>query len=45
MNKIEYENISAFHPGFYIGDLIKDLEMTQDEFAKRIAEICFVQLK
>ena len=36
MNKIEYENISAFHPGYYISDLIKDLEMTQEEFAKRL---------
>lgn len=32
MNKIEYKNISAFHPGYYISDLIKDLEMT----AKRL---------
>jgi HTH-type transcriptional regulator/antitoxin HigA len=36
MNKVEYENILAFHPGYYISDLIKDLDMTQDEFAKRI---------
>ena len=36
MNKIEYENISAFHPGYYLRDLIKDLEMTQEEFAKRL---------
>lgn len=36
MNKIEYENISAFHPGYYIDDLIQDLEMTQEEFAKRL---------
>ena len=36
MNKLEYENISAFHPGYYIGELIKDMEMTQDEFAKRL---------
>jgi addiction module HigA family antidote len=36
MNKIEYENISAFHPGYYISDLTKDLEMTQEEFATRL---------
>lgn len=36
MNKVEYENISAFHPGYYISDLIKDLEMTQEEFAIRL---------
>lgn len=36
MNKIEFENISAFHPGYYIEDLIDELEMTQDEFAKRL---------
>ncbi len=29
MNKIEFENISAFHPGYYIKDLINDLEMAQ----------------
>ncbi len=36
MNKMEFENISAFHPGYYINDLINDLEMTQEEFAKRL---------
>ncbi|OPL09835.1 MAG: hypothetical protein AVO34_13110 [Firmicutes bacterium ML8_F2] len=36
MNKIEFENISAFHPGYYISDLINDLEITQEEFAKRL---------
>lgn len=36
MNKIEYENISAFHPGYYISDLINELEMNQEEFAKRL---------
>ena len=25
-----------FHPGYYLRDLIKDLEMTQEEFAKRL---------
>ena len=36
MNKQEYENITAFHPGYYISDIIIDLEMTQEEFAKRL---------
>ncbi len=36
MNKIEFEDIYAFHPGYYIKDLINDLEMTQEEFAKRL---------
>lgn len=36
MNKVEYENISAFHPGYYISDLVEDMEMTQAEFAKRL---------
>jgi len=36
MNKMEIDNISAFHPGYYINDLIDDLEMTQKEFAERL---------
>ena len=36
MNNKEYENIIAFHPGFYIEEIIEELEMTQDEFAKRL---------
>ena len=36
MIEIIYENISAFHPGYYIKDLIEELEMTQEEFAKRL---------
>lgn len=35
-NKKEFENIYAFHPGYYINDLINDMEITQDEFAKRL---------
>lgn len=37
MSKIEFENISVFHPGYYINDLIGDLEMTQEEFSKRLS--------
>lgn len=36
MNKIEYENLITFHPGYYVKDLIEDLAMTQDELAKRL---------
>lgn len=36
MNKIEYENLIAFHPGYYIEEMIEDLEIGQDEFAKRL---------
>ncbi len=35
-NEIHYDNISAFHPGVYIADLIDDLNMTQKEFAYRL---------
>lgn len=36
MNKQQYGNIIAFHPGFYIEEILEELEMTQDEFAKRL---------
>lgn len=36
MSKIEYKNIIAFHPGYYIADVIEDLGMTQAEFASRL---------
>lgn len=36
MNKKIYENISAFHPGYYISDIIEDMEITQLEFAMRL---------
>jgi len=36
MLKEEYKNIIAFHPGYYLVDIIEELEMTQDEFAKRL---------
>lgn len=36
MNKVEFENISAYHPGYYINDLIISLGITQAEFAKRL---------
>lgn len=36
MNKIEYENLITFHPGYYINEIIEDMEVSQDEFAKRL---------
>lgn len=36
MNKIVYQELITFHPGYYVKDLIEDLAMTQDELAKRL---------
>lgn len=36
MNRIEYDNIIAFHPGYYLKDMLEAWNMTQDEFAKRL---------
>lgn len=33
-SRIEYGDILAFHPGCYLKELIDDMEITQDEFAK-----------
>ena len=35
-NTIEYKEIVAFHPGYYIADIIEDMGMTQVEFATRM---------
>lgn len=35
-SRIEYGDILAFHPGCYLKELIDDMEITQDEFAKRV---------
>ena len=35
-NKIEYNDLFAFHPGYYISEIIDDMEITQAEFAKRM---------
>lgn len=32
----EYRDIVAFHPGYYIADIIEDMEMSQAEFAQRM---------
>lgn len=36
MIKDEYKNIIAFHPGYYLVDVLEELEMTQEDFAKRL---------
>lgn len=35
-NTIEYKDIVAFHPGYYIADVIEDLGVSQAEFATRL---------
>jgi len=35
-NKIEYQELIAFHPGYYIKDLLEDQGITQEELAKRL---------
>lgn len=32
----EYKDIIAFHPGYYIADIIEDMEISQAEFAARM---------
>ena len=32
----KYKDIVAFHPGYYIADIIGDMEVSQAEFAKRM---------
>lgn len=36
MNKIEYKELIAFHPGYYVKDYIDDQSITQEELAKRL---------
>ncbi|MBE6079959.1 MAG: addiction module antidote protein, HigA family [Veillonella sp.] len=35
-NYIEYTNKMAFHPGYYIQELVEDSGLTQEDFAKRL---------
>ena len=35
-NVSEYKDIVAFHPGYYIADIIEDMGISQAEFAIRI---------
>jgi plasmid maintenance system antidote protein VapI len=36
-NYIEYNDKIAFHPGYYIKELIEESGLTQEDFAKRLA--------
>ena len=36
MNKIVYDDIITFHPGYYLKELIDAKSMTQEELAKRL---------
>lgn len=36
MNKFEYEELIAFHPGYYVKEYIEDQGITQGELAKRL---------
>ena len=33
---IEYNDKMAFHPGYYIKEVIDDMGITQEDFAKRL---------
>lgn len=35
-NMIEYKEIMAFHPGYYVAEIIEDMEISQNEFATRL---------
>lgn len=32
----EYKNIMAFHPGYYVEEVIQDMKISQADFAKRL---------
>lgn len=36
MNKIEYQELIAFHPGYYVKEYIDEQGITQEELAKRL---------
>lgn len=36
MNYTEYENEIAFHPGYYIKELVDYSGLTQEDFAERL---------
>lgn len=49
---VKYNNIVAFHPGYYIKYIIKDMNLTQEEFAvrlgitpKKLDELLFGKIK
>ena len=36
MSKTIYKNLAAFHPGYYVKEIIDEMEITQSEFALRL---------
>lgn len=36
MTKVQYDELIAFHPGYYIKEIIDDMGVTQEEFARRL---------
>ncbi|NCB42091.1 MAG: addiction module antidote protein, HigA family [Clostridia bacterium] len=36
MSRLEYNNIVAYHPGYYVKEMIEEFNITQDEMAKRL---------
>ena len=43
-NVNEYKDIVAYHPGYYIADIIEDMEISQAELAKEIDYKYFVDV-
>jgi len=35
-NIVNYSDIMAFHPGYYVAEIVEDMGITQDEFATRL---------
>jgi addiction module HigA family antidote len=35
-NYIEYKDTIAFHPGFYVSEIVKENGLTHEDFAKRL---------
>lgn len=35
-NYVEYKNVIAFHPGYYVKETIEEYGITQEDFAKRL---------
>ena len=35
-NIVNYSDIMAFHPGYYVAEIVEDMGITQDEFAKQM---------
>ena len=36
MSRLEYNNIVAYHPGYYVKEMIEDFNITQDDMSKRL---------